>query len=242
MSQQEKWSIQREGDVAVLTLDDGKANTFTAPEFEGLLRSLDEVERTDASALLLRGREGYFSAGLNLKVLPTLPPAEVGALIRRFGEAMLKLFLFPRPVVAAVGGHALGVGAMLALAADVRLFARGPFRFGLNEVPGGLMVPTFGAELARAAVPVEYQTEVVLHGRVLEPEEVFSRRIAESLHAPEELATAARARATQLAALPTGAYAITKRVLRGAGAAIARERLDGEVERVIAAIEGRGWL
>ena len=139
-----QWVIKREGPIAVLSMDDGKANTVLVAEFDGLARALEEIKACDAAAVVLAGRPGFFSAGLNLKVLPTLSQSEVQRLITRFGEVVLELFVFPRPVVAAVGGHALGAGAIFGFASDVRLFAEGAFKYGLNEVPGGLFVPTFG--------------------------------------------------------------------------------------------------
>jgi enoyl-CoA hydratase len=236
------FSVERQGDVAVVRMDDGKANAFTEPVFEALQAALARVEGTDAGAVLLTGRAGTFSAGLNLKVLPTLSGPQTGALVTRFGEAVLQLLLFPRPVVAAVSGHALGAGAMLALASDMRLFAEGPFRFGLNEVPGGLMVPSFGVEAARTAVPAERLTEAVVHGRVYAPQEALEARIAHAVLAPDALLPVALEHAQALAQLPTAAYAATKRALREPSVAHARAVLTAEVGRIVAALEGRGSL
>src|SRR5262249_16712786 len=145
-----KVSWRAEGTIAALTLEDGKANTFERSTFEALEKALEEIAVAQVGAVMLHGRPGFFSAGLDLKVLPALSLPERVETIRAFGRAMLALFGFQKPVVAAVTGHALGAGAMLALAADVRLCAEGPFRFGLNEVPIGMVVPTFGVEIARA--------------------------------------------------------------------------------------------
>jgi enoyl-CoA hydratase len=228
-------STRREGDVAVLTLDDGKANTFSRPQLEELDTAVRELAQSDASALVLTGRPGYLSAGLNLKVIPGLPPDELRALLAEFGEAMLRLFLFPKPVVAAVGGHALGVGAMLALCADVRLFASGPFKFGLNEVPAGLFVPTFGIELARAAVSPHLMTPLVVHGRIIDPQEALAFAVAESVHAPEALLPAALARARALGELNGNGYHLTKQYVRGPAAELSRLKVPGELDALAAA-------
>jgi enoyl-CoA hydratase len=234
-----EWEIDRDGDVAILALDDGKANALLVPEFEGLEGALDAVERSSALAVVLTGRPGYFSAGLDLKALPMLSLDEKQRLVEAMGRAVLKLFLFPKPVVAAVSGHALGGGAMLALAADLRVFADGPYKFGLNEVQLGLFVPSYAVELARACVSPSRLTELVTHGRVLSPLEALSMHIAESVHAPEAVLAAALLRARGLAALSGPGYALTKRLVRGPGAEASQKNLPGELAELSRMLDSR---
>jgi enoyl-CoA hydratase len=228
-----QWTTERVDEVAVISRDDGKANTVLSEDFRALEATLDEVEQGGALAVVLAGRPGFFCAGLNLKALPGLSVEGKQALVTDMGRAVLKLFLFPRPVVAAVGGHALGAGAMFALAADVRIFAEGPFKFGLNEVPAGLFVPSYAIELARAAVSASRLTELVVHGRVLSPMEALTMHVAEGVHSPEALRTAALMRARSLAALSGTGYAITKRLVRGPAAEQARARLPSELAELV---------
>ncbi len=228
------WQVRYEAQVAIVSLDDGKANALLVPEFEGLERALDEVEASKTLAMVLTGRAGFFSAGLNLKVLGTLPLEGKKALVAAMGSAVLKLFLFSKPVVAAVSGHALGGGAMFGLASDVRLFADGPFRFGLNEVPAGLFVPSYAIELAAAALPASRLTEMVIHGRVVTPPEALALGLAEKVCPPEELLSAAVARATALTDIAGTGYATTKRLVRGPAAASARARLPAELDALAA--------
>lgn len=229
-----QWKIERDGEVAVVSLDDGKANALLVPQFRGLEQALDEVEESNARSVVLTGRAGFFSGGLNLKALPALSVEGKKELVTAMGTAALKLFLFPRPVVAAVSGHALGGGAMFALAADVRVFAEGPFRFGLNEVPIGLFVPSYAVELARAAVSPARLTDLVVHGRVISPVEALSMHLADSVHAPEALLEAALIRARDLTRLAGTGYAITKRLVRGPAAELAMAKLPGELEHLAA--------
>ncbi len=226
------WTMQRDGEVAILTLDDGKANTFAGPEFSGLEAVLDEAAASDARACVLTGRAGFLSAGLNLKVMAAASLEEKRALVTGMGNSMLKLFLFPKPVVTAVSGHALGAGAMLALAADVRIFADGPFKFGLNEVPAGLFVPTFALELALNVVPPTLMTEFCGHGRTLSPAESLAHHITEAVVPPERLLETALARARALGALSGSGYTLTKRLMREHSAELGRSRLPGELDEL----------
>ncbi|MBL8916020.1 MAG: enoyl-CoA hydratase/isomerase family protein [Archangium sp.] len=224
------WKIEREGDVAIVSLDDGKANALLVPEFQGLEKTLDEVEKAGALSVVLTGRPGFFSAGLNLKVLGTMNLDQKKELVAAMGSAVLKLFTFSRPVVAAVSGHALGGGAMLALASDIRIIADGAFRFGLNEVQVGLFVPSYAIELARSAISASRLTDLVMHGRVVTPMEALNMHIAEAVHSPEALRTAAMMRARELAKLAGTGYSITKKLVRGPSAELARAKIPGELE------------
>ncbi len=224
------WQIRHEGEIAVLSLDDGKANALLVPEFQGLEKALDEIEASRALATVITGRAGFFSAGLNLKVLATLPLHQKRELVAAMGSAVLRLFLFSKPVVAAVSGHALGGGAMFGLASDVRLFADGAFRFGLNEVPAGMFVPSYAIELAAAALPANRMTEMVVHGRVVTPPEALAMGLAESVHPPEALLAAAVTRAQKLTELAGTGYATTKRLVRGPAAESARGKTPAELD------------
>lgn len=228
------FTISRDGAVAILTHDDGKANTFTQTQFEDLLRAFDEIEKSDATAVLYRGRPGYFSAGLNLKVLPTLAPPQWESLLNRFGESVMRAWTFPKPIVAEVTGHAIGAGAMFGFAADVRVFAKGAFKFGLNEVPNGMPVPAYGVEVARAASRMSDQMELIAHGRMISPEEALEMRIAESIH--DDPHAAALDRAKKLSELPSGVYALTKNNLRAAIAEDVKARMPNETRVFIKAV------
>ncbi len=234
-----EWTVRREGAVAVVQLDDGKANAHTVPEFKSLEAALDEVERSQALAAVLTGRAGFFSAGLNLKALAAMSLEEKRELVAAMGSAVLKLMLFPKPLVAAVSGHALGAGAMFGLGCDVRLFADGPFKFGLNEVPAGMFVPTFAVELARTSMPSHRLTELVVHGRTLSPPEALAEGVAEAVHAPEKLLEAALLRADGLTNLTGSGYALTKRLVRGPSAEVARAHLPGELDELARLLDTR---
>jgi len=227
-----KLTLTTQGPVSVITIDDGKANTVDTPTFKDWMTRLDEVEKSDTSALLLTGRAGYFSAGLDLRKLPTLGEEGLAELIQLFGEVMLRVFLFPKPVVAAVGGHAMGAGAILAMACDLRFMAQGPFKFGMNEVQIGMTVPTFGIEIGRAAVPAYAHADMVLHGRTFSPDECKAYALVEKVVEPAELVKTALERANGLASLNMRAYADTKTLMRSASARIARDVLAEESRRL----------
>lgn len=175
-------------------------------------------ERLDAAAaegrpLVLTGAGRFFSAGLDLTGLPS-DREEMGAFVDAFEDLLLRLFAFPAPVVAAVNGHAVAGGAILAAAADWRIGAEGSYRVGVSEVSLGVVFPAAAFEIVRAAVPPPRQPEVMLRGRLTGPAEAVANGFLHELAPPESLLERAAAAAAELGALPREAFVHSKRALR----------------------------
>ena len=219
--------------IGIVTLDDGKVNAMALPFFQGLGAALDRAEREQPTAVVITGRPGYFSAGLNLKLLPTLPPDEFRRTMLAFGETMLRVFTFPIPTVAAITGHAIAGGAMLAFACDLRHVAEGAFRIHLNEVAIGLALPSWAIALAHSAIPTRWHTEAILHARAYGPGEALERGIVDGVsRPPERVLGDARAAAATLAGLDHTAYAESKKRHRAAAVEWVRPLIDKETGRL----------
>lgn len=203
----------------------GPANALDPVLVARLGASLDEAEAS-GRPLVLTGNGRFFSAGLDLAGLPEDRDA-MGAFVDAFDELVRRLFLFPCPTVAAVNGHAVAGGAILATACDVRIGATGGYRIGVSEVQLGVIFPAAAFEVLRAAIPPERSAEVLLRGRLTGPEDALANGFLHELAEPEALAARAAERAEELGALPRAAYAHTKRELRG-GFAERASRLAAE--------------
>lgn len=215
--------------VAEITLDDGKVNAMTLAFFEELGGVLDRAERERPGALVITGRAGTFSAGLNLKVLPTLAGDALHTTMVAFGRTMLRVFTFPIPTVAAVSGHAIAGGAVLMFACDLRCVADGPFRLHLNEVAIGLPLPTWAIMLAQSAIPTRWHTEAILHARMYAPAEALERGIVDAVVPADRLVEEARAAAGRLTTLDQAAYATSKARHRAMAVAWAQDHLESEI-------------
>ncbi len=202
--------------VASIQLDDGKANAMQMGFFDEFNLALDRAETDAVHAVVIHGREGFFSAGLDLKVLPDLPADALRETTLRFGQTMRRVFLFPKPVIAAAAGHAIAGGMMLYLAADVRLaLERDGARFGLNEATTGIPLLGGTAGLCQYAIPKQHHTELILHGRMLDASGTQARGIThELIEKPEQLLPRALARAAELADIDPAAYRTNKKILR----------------------------
>ena len=206
-------SYSQDGDVAILTMDDGKANALAPAMSEGLNAGLDRAAR-EASAVVITGRPGILCGGYDLKIIRGDDSAE-RTRMRGLGTALkLRLYLSPQPLVFACPGHAVAAGALLLLTGDFRVGALGDFKYGLNETGIGLPLPVSGLELARDRLAPAFLTAATMMAELYDPAGAVEAGYLDAAVAPADVLPAALAKAAQLAAIDPAAYAETKRRLR----------------------------
>jgi enoyl-CoA hydratase len=123
-------------------------------------------------------------------------------------------FAFPKPVVAAINGHAIAGGCVFACAADRRLMAREAGRIGVSELLVGVPFPPAAMEIMRNAAAPNYLEEAVLSGATYAPPDALARGLIHEIVEPEALTDRTLAAAKVLAGLPPAAFALTKRQIR----------------------------
>ncbi|MCB1003679.1 MAG: crotonase/enoyl-CoA hydratase family protein [Acidimicrobiales bacterium] len=223
-------SYELDGSVAIIGLDDGKANAISHDLVDALHAALDRAE-SEARAVVIVGREGRFSAGFHLPTM-TAGTDEMRGLVTAGAELLLRLYLFPRPVVVACTGHALAAGALLLLVADVRVGAAGDFKVGLNEVAIGMQLPIFAVELARDRLLPTAFTAATLGARLYGPDDAAAVGYLDRVVAPDQLVPTAREAAAELAELRTGAFAETKERARSTTVDFARATLAEDMASI----------
>ncbi|MBW2316645.1 MAG: crotonase/enoyl-CoA hydratase family protein [Deltaproteobacteria bacterium] len=226
----EKLTYALEGDVAVLTLDDGKANALAPDMIDALSKALDRAE-SEAGAVAFFGRPGRFSAGFDLKTMSAGADA-AAAMVGAGAELLLRIYEFPRPTVVGVTGHALAAGALILCAADTRIATRGDFKIGLNEVAIGMTLPVFGTELARDRLSKRHFTAAVVQATLYDAEGAVAAGYADRAVDADALVGEVMSTAATLAELPRGAYAGTKRQARNATAGHIRDSLVEDMARL----------
>jgi enoyl-CoA hydratase len=211
--------------LARVRLTCGKANALNPRSLDAIDGALDEAVRGNAGGLVLAGYERFFSAGLDLVTLYGLERPAMDRFMARFDAVMLRVFAFPRPVVAAVGGHAVAGGAILALACDARVMAAGPARFGLNEIRLGVPFPASALEIVRYAVPAGSVESVLYEGQLYEPAEALARGLVTDVVDGDPVEAAHRMCA-RLASSPAGAFETIKAALKGPATERAQATLE----------------
>ncbi|HVX16480.1 MAG TPA: crotonase/enoyl-CoA hydratase family protein [Acidimicrobiales bacterium] len=200
--------------VAVITLDDGKANAIDFALLDAVHDNLDRAA-DEARAVVIAGRPGKFSAGFNLALM-TEGVDTMRELVTAGARMLIRLYGFELPTVTASDGHALAAGALLLLAADVRIGAADtPSKIGLNEVAIGMQLPVFAVELARARMPNPATLErATAQAQLYDPEGAVAAGYLDRVVPSASLLDEAMAEATRLGELRTGAYRVTKQNLR----------------------------
>lgn len=193
--------------VAWLTLDDGKVNALSTEMLGEIGRALDAAEAAGA-VVVLRGRNGMFSAGFDLKTFKAGPEPTV-AMLRAGAATILRLLSFPRPVLTVCTGHAYPAGAFLMMSSDVRFCVEGDWRIGMNEVAIGLTLPYFAVELARHRLTPPGFARVTT-GALFPPEEARHFGYLDRILAPSAIEDAVRAEVDRLRALDMPSFAATK--------------------------------
>lgn len=209
-----------------IELDGPGKNALGTPMFEWLIGQIDAAA---GRPILLSGKNGAFSAGLDLKEVMSLDGPGMARFLGLLEHACVRLHDHPGPVVAAVTGHAIAGGAVLAACCDHRVGeAGGAARIGLNEVALGLRFPPGVLRMLLARLPAPYHGRLLLGAELHSPEDALKYGLLDELAADPLSAAAAHLRL--LARHPAPAYAATKAALR-AGVTDAR---PGEAESFLA--------
>lgn len=212
--------------VAVVTLDDGKANAFS-PDMIATVNGLLDRAEDEAKAVVLTGRAGLFSGGFDLRVIRGDDPEAARNMSLGGARLMMRLYGLPLPLVIAASGHAIALGAFCLLTADYRIGTAGDFRIGLNETAIGMSLPPFGLMLAGERLSKRYLTRAAIAATMFSPEEAKDAGFLDEVVAADELKDAALAAARGFLALDGSAYAAVKQGLRGDSIDAVLARLEG---------------
>jgi enoyl-CoA hydratase/carnithine racemase len=219
--------------VAVLQMADGKANTMSIESCEALTERFEEIRLSSARAVVLTGTGSIFSAGVDLVRLLDGGRPYIHKFLPALNAMLAAVFTHPKPVVAAINGHAIAGGCVLACAADRRLMGRESGRIGVTELIVGVPFPTVAMEIMRCAVAPQHFEEIIFGAATYAPADAVGRGLVNELVAAEDLAGRAEAAARALAALPPAAFALSKRQTRQP----ALERLETVGRSIDATVE-----
>jgi len=202
--------IQFHDAVAEIRMDRPPANALNREFVEHLLAALETARMDGAHVIILTGRPGMFSAGLDVPELLGQDRRQVEAFWGRFFSLTRQLAASPVPVIAAISGHAPAGGAVLALQCDWRIGVSGKYKIGLNEVQVGLPVPSTILLCLEEVVGPRLARRLATRAELLVMDEAVAIGLVDELVAPEELLDTALKRANELLALPQVAMNTTR--------------------------------
>jgi len=213
------WDIEVIDECAVVRMNTNKVNVQNDRFFADLHGAFDRLEREFSKLpVILTGQGDTFSAGIDFQYSfeifgsGSLDP--IREWYRAYRETNLRIFKYPRPTVAAINGHAIAGGLITALDCDFRIAARKPAKFGLNEVPIGIPMPSAYVEIIKYALGDQVAALATLRGKLVGLEEATRLGFFHEVVEPQQLLPTAIDYARCITPDCNTAYAMSKKALQ----------------------------
>ena len=207
-------TVESRGNTAIVRIDRPPANAMSPDLVEEIIGVTGELAASLPDAVVIVGRDGFFSAGLDLNVVPNLDAAGQAAMTMGINRMVAAWYGFERPVVGAINGHAIAGGIVLALCADYRVGSK-QGKLGLTEVRVGVPYPENALAVVKAELSPPAARYLVLRAHLVEPPEALELGLVDELAEPDAVLDRALEMAAELGDLPSDVYATVKRELRG---------------------------
>ena len=198
--------------IVTLRLAHGKASALDVELCDAIVRELRDA--SNASAIIITGTGSIFSAGVDLFRLTKEGAPYVERFFPALRDMFIDLFAFPRPVIAAVNGHAIAGGCLIAAACDYRVMSEGTI--GVPELIVGVPFPSIAIDILRFAAGMRAQ-QLAYGGVTLTPNGARDHGLIDEVVEPDQLMTRAEEVARRFAAIPPESFRLTKLQLRGIG-------------------------
>ena len=226
--------VHKRKTVAVLMLSRGKVNALNGAVVDQIRQSLKALEGDpEARSIIITGIGKFFSFGFDIPEFLSFTKDQFAEYLANFADLYTYLFLYPKPVVAALNGHAIAGGCMLALACDSRVMAAGKARISLNEIAFGSTVFAGSTEMLRFCVGSANATSVLYSGAMYSAEEAKCFGLVDEVATEHDLMDVAFNMAAALAAKYPPAFASIKSLLRRSTAEEMMRRERQSIEELV---------
>ena len=201
--------------IAVLSMNRGRSNAINAEMVSELHQMVRNIENDDSIAgLILTGKDGFFSAGLDLIELYNYDEETIKNFWIDFLNLVTRLVSFKKPMIAAISGHSPAGGCVLALCCDYRIMAEGKFIIGLNEVPIGIIIPESIFHLYSFWLGQANAYRFLLEGKLMHTQQALSTGLIDEVVNPESILHAAERKMLTYIKLERNAWQQSKKNMR----------------------------
>ena len=202
-------TLNKDGNISTITLDDGKANVFSSKMSQDINQCLDEVA-TEEGCLIITGKEGMFSAGLDLKTIQSGDTDKIIEMSTAAFKLLARIFSFPRPVIAACSGHGIALGTFLLCCCDYRIGVKGDFMIGANEMRTNMVIPDPILELIKFRVAQSHKYRAILGAEMYSIDKALDAGLLDEIVSPDDLVKTVNEKAKDLATMGHPSYTMTK--------------------------------
>jgi len=208
--------LDKQKNVATLTLTRGKVHAFNEESVDHLIGRFRELrDDAETKAVVLTGEGSFFSFGFDVPELYDYSQEDFTRFLTKFTGLYLSIFEFPKPVVAAINGHVIAGGFMLAMPCDYRVMASGKAKISLNEVTFGATLFAGSLEILKSVTGHRNAETIALGGAMYSAEEARDFRLVDTVTEPYSVLPEAQNIAHQMSRRDAVAFADIKRLLRG---------------------------
>ena len=204
-----KATLAKEGEISIITLNDGKANVFSPAMIKDVNSCLDNVP-TDSGCLIIRGSKGMFSAGFDLKVIGSGDVDAIKSMSKSGFKMLSRILDFPRPVIGACTGHGIALGTFLLCCCDYRIGVKGDFMIGANEMRTNMVIPIPILELIKFRVSQAHKYRAILGGTIYPISEAVEAGLIDEVVDEESFEEKLSEKAQDLATMGHPSYSLTK--------------------------------
>jgi enoyl-CoA hydratase len=198
--------VEQRSGVTVVRLRHGKVNALDLELLRAITAVMRDIDRN--GAVVITGSGAVFSAGVDLNRIVAGGPSYIKEFIPALSDAFLAIFDHQGPVLAAIDGHAIAGGCVIAASCDVRMMSQG--KIGLAELSVGVPFPPVAMEILRHAIG-SAAGHLVLTAGLLDAAQARSIGLVHEVTGPDVLLDAAVDRARQMAHVPAEVFAFSKR-------------------------------
>ncbi len=178
--------------IAYLRLNRNKSNALNLEMIVEMREALVQILANQAArGMIIMGKDGFFSAGMDLKVLYDYNPDELKHFWHEFIKLIRTFISFDKPAVAAINGHSPAGGCLLSLCCDYRIIGEGEFVIGLNELPVGIIVPQSVFALYAFWIGQAQAYRFLLDGKLMHPQEALKVGLVDEIAPVEKIVTTA---------------------------------------------------
>jgi len=222
--------ISKDNQIATITLNRGKVNALSEELIEQLKNQFEILENDDSiRAIILTGQGKFFSFGFDIPGFLNHSKDEFRVFINKFTDLYTYMFLYPKPIVAAINGHAIAGGCMLATTCDYRIMTTGKAKISLNEIAFGSTVFAGSVELLKFCVGQRNAERILMTGSMFSAEEGEKLGLIDKISSEENVMAEAASVASSLGQREPKVFRSVKHLLR---APIAEKMIQREKKSI----------
>ena len=207
--------IKKKNGVAILTINRGKVNALNDEVVKQMHTAFNSLENDpETKAVILTGNGNFFTFGFDIPEFLSYSKEDFTDYLIHFTGLYMSIFLYPKPVIAALNGHTIAGGCMLALACDSRIMISEKAKIALNEIEFGSSVFAGCVEMLRFSVGSKKAEEILYSGKMYSAEEAKTLRLIDEVTTVDNLMSDAMTVALDLGNKPSQAFTSIKTLLR----------------------------